>query len=403
MKNTRQISIMKGHIFACTNKSEHECLERSLFSTNKIYADKAFSVTKNDFLFLYNLDSDVLYGPFRAKSNGRKDIVPEAWNGKYPYQVLVEKTEKINAIKNCKKILSKMGIKWQENLNEKQTEFLLTYLENTNNFDWEKVKVYLNTVKKNVDNNGKPRLESTTLWDFPRQNYGKNQKGSNKYAGVTPAFIIYNMVKRYTERGETVLDPMAGSGTTLDVCEEEGRKCIAYDIVSVRPDIKQNDARNIPLKDDSIDMIFIDSPYGDNIKYNNHPHNIGKISAESDQFYEELEKVMKECKRVLRAGKVLGWLIGDQWVKKKFTPVGFRIYEKLSEYFEPVDVICVVRRNQTSNSGMWYNRAIKYNFYLRGFKYLIIMKKPLDERVTNTKRQIKWTYYRRQNTKEKKN
>jgi len=187
------------------------------------------------------------------------------------------------------------------------------------------------------------------------------------------------------------------------VCKEEGRKCIAYDIVPVRSDIKQNDARNIPLKDDWVDMIFIDSPYGDNIKYNNHPDNIGKISAESDQFYEELENVMKECKRVLKPGKVLGWLIGDQWVKKKFTPVGFRIYEKLSKYFEPIDIICVVRRNQTSNSGMWYNRAIKYNFFLRGFKYLLIMKKPLDEQVTNTKRQIKWAYYRRQNSKEKQN
>jgi len=82
----------------------------------------------------------------------------------------------------------------------------------------------------------KPRLESTTLWDYPRQTYGKIQKRNNKYAGVTSAFVIYNLVKRYTEPGDLVLDPMAGSGTTLDVCSEEARNCIAYDISPTRPE-----------------------------------------------------------------------------------------------------------------------------------------------------------------------
>ncbi len=189
---------------------------------------------------------------------------------------------------------------------------------------------------------------------------------------------------------------MAGSGTTLDVCKEEGRRCIAYDISPTRPDIIQNDARNLPLEDNSVDMIFVDSPYGDNIRYNDHPLNIGHISAESEKFYDELEKVMKECYRVLKPGKILGWLIGDQWVKKKFTPVGFKVYERLCKYFEPVDIICVVRRGQTSNTGIWYNRAIRFNFYLRGFKYLHIMRKPYPEEDKKERnRKINWTQYER--------
>ena len=39
--------------------------------------------------------------------------------------------------------------------------------------------------------------------------------------------------------------------------------------------ILQNDARKIPLPDEQVDMIFIDSPYGDNIRYNEHPACIG--------------------------------------------------------------------------------------------------------------------------------
>lgn len=71
--------------------------------------------------------------------------------------------------------------------------------------------------------------------------------------------IIYNLVWRYTDPGDLVVDPMCGSGTTIDVCREEGRRAIGYDTTPVRSDIIQNDARNIPLASDSVDMVFIDS------------------------------------------------------------------------------------------------------------------------------------------------
>ncbi|MEM3161114.1 MAG: DNA methyltransferase, partial [Nitrososphaera sp.] len=188
--------------------------------------------------------------------------------------------------------------------------------------------------------------------------------------------------------------PMAGSGTTLDVCNEEGRKCRAFDVNPVRPEIVQNDARKIPLPDSSVDMVFIDSPYGDNIDYNDQPANIGRISAETDEFYDELEKVMAECNRVMKPGKVIGWVIGDQWVKKKFTPVGFRVYERLARHFEPVDVICLARRGQSSNTQLWHGRALRFNFYLRGFKYLFIMRKP-DGAASESRKKVSWTQYPR--------
>ena len=56
----------------------------------------------------------------------------------------------------------------------------------------------------------KPSLETTTLWDYQKQSYGKTPKGNNKFQGVTPAFIVWNLVQRYTEPGDLVVDPMAG-------------------------------------------------------------------------------------------------------------------------------------------------------------------------------------------------
>jgi DNA modification methylase len=240
-----------------------------------------------------------------------------------------------------------------------------------------------------------PPFETTTLWDYPRQSYGKKPKGDNKFQGVTPAFIIWNMIQRYTKPGDLVVDPMAGSGTTIDVCEEEGRKVIGYDINPQHPKVIKNDSRKIPLEDNAVDMVFIDSPYGDNVNYSDDPSDIGKISAEDPKFYQELEKVACEIYRILKPSKVLGWLIGDQWVKRKFTPVGFKVYQILEKYFEPIDIVCVVRRGQSSHTGVWHYRAKKFNFFLRGFKYLLLFRKPdIKKQKKKEPQKIKWKKYK---------
>ncbi len=220
------------------------------------------------------------------------------------------------------------------------------------------------------------QIESTTLWDFPKQNYGDRLHGDNKYRGVTPAFVIWNLLQRYTKEGDLVVDPMCGSGTTIDVANELRRKVIGYDLNIVRPDVIKNDSREIPLQSDSVDFVFVDSPYSDNIKYSDDKKCIGKISCNNEKFYDELEKIASEIARILKPNKIMSWVIADQWIKKKFTPVGFLMWQKLEKYFEPVDIICLTRHNQTSNTKVWHNRSRQYNFYLRGFKYLFIMKKP---------------------------
>jgi len=405
--------LVRGFLFACTDETEKECFEKSLFGTEKFYGPIVIRIRKGDLLFLNNLDADSLYGVFEAVSDGGFNIQNEAWDGKYPYQVKVEPLGERVEIKNAHRILNKFKVKRNTPLfGEKLLDFLDSFVPKPTLLDTvtkleqnasarlileRREKIERNIRKADIEDEI-PLLEATTLWDFPRQSYGLTPKGDNKYPGVTPALIIYNLVWRYTDLGELVVDPMCGSGTTIDVCREEKRRVIGYDIAPVRPDIVQNDARKIPLDDNSVDMFFIDSPYGDNVRYNDHPDCIGKISSETEEFYNELEKVMKESLRILKEGKVLGWLIGDQWVKKEFTPVGLKIYDRLCKFFEPIDIICVTRRGQTSHTGTWYSRARRFNFFLRGFKYLLIMRKPSEDFLVRKRRKIEWTNYERRKT-----
>lgn len=402
--------LIRGFLFACTKKTETECLERRLFAADRSYGPIVFRVRKGDLLFLNNLETDTIHGVFEAISDGHFNIEPQAFDGQYPYQIRVKPLGSVITLNKANKLLSKFNVARNTPLFKKRLADVLGVFTSTPKqlssttkpqFEttYELIQKQIGKIqnaKANVDIEEEiPIIESTTLWDFPRQSYGLTPKGDNRYAGVTPALIIYNMVWRYTEPGDLIVDPMCGSGTTIDVCKAEKRKVIGYDISPVRPDITQNDARKIPLDDNSVDMVFIDSPYGDNIKYSQHPDDIGHISSESEEFYDELEKVMEQSHRILKEGKVLGWLIGDQWVRKKFTPVGFRIYDRLCKYFEPVEIICVTRRGQHSNTVVWHNRARRFNFYLRGFKYLIIVRKGTGIRKLSVPRKITWARYER--------
>ena len=410
MKEPELLLLVRGFLFASTQTTEAECFTRLLLAKEKAYGPVVIRIRKGDLLFLNNIDTNTLHGVFRATSDGGFNIQPEAWNGKYPYQVKVEPLGDVVHLADAKKILNEFGIGRNTPLfGSRLIDVLSCFLSPPTQLDSSSTSQgttsnslilkqieSIRACRAKVDIEREIALvEATTFWDFPAQSYGLTSKGDNRYPGVTPAGIIYNLIWRYTDPGDLVVDPMCGSGTTIDVCREEKRRVIGYDISPVRKDIIQNDARSIPLDDNSADMVFIDSPYGDNIRYNDHPDNIGNISSESDEFYDELEKVMKESYRILKEGKVLGWLIGDQWVKHKFTPVGLKIYTSLCNYFEPLDIICVARRSQSSNTPVWYTRARRHNFYLRGFKYLIIVRKTTRRAFSESPRNIKWAQYER--------
>ncbi|HET6780025.1 MAG TPA: DNA methylase, partial [Nitrososphaera sp.] len=128
MKNVGQAP--KGHIFACTSKSERECFDRMLFATSHVYGENVLKIKRGDLLFLLNFNTDTLYGTFLARSDGTKGIAPEAWKGRYPYQVQVSHNGKVHSLVGAKKVLSIMKISWHHMLDGELAQSLSRYLEN---------------------------------------------------------------------------------------------------------------------------------------------------------------------------------------------------------------------------------------------------------------------------------
>ena len=73
-------------------------------------------------------------------------------------------------------------------------------------------------------------LQVTTLWEYPSQQYGDGRQGSTAFAGATPSYILWNLLQRYTRPKDLVVDPMAGSGTTLAVAKKLGRKFLGFEL-----------------------------------------------------------------------------------------------------------------------------------------------------------------------------
>lgn len=254
-------------------------------------------------------------------------------------------------------------------------------------------------------NNRPPlRIMTTTLWEYPSQHYTSERghevgggggprstmQGDKAYVGATPSWILWQLLQRYTRPGDVVLDPMVGSGTTIDVCEDLGRKPMCFDLVPSRPDIRQSDARKLPLKDESVDFAFVDPPYSTHVDYSDDPRCIGKLNAAGEDgglaYFQAIAKVIKEMHRTLKDRRYMALYVSDSFRKRRgkpggtFMPIGFEIFSGLCELFRPIDVICVVRHNQKLDRGNWRKAAEDGNFYLRGFNYLFIMKKEEEGR-----------------------
>jgi hypothetical protein len=74
----------------------------------------------------------------------------------------------------------------------------------------------------------------------------------------------------------------------------------------------------------------------------------------------------------------MGLYVSDSYVHGKgFYPLGFELFQRLlGKGFEPVDIVSVVRRNKTLEMGNYRKAADEGNFFLRGFNYLFILRKP---------------------------
>ncbi|MEG1922927.1 MAG: DNA methyltransferase [Clostridia bacterium] len=233
-------------------------------------------------------------------------------------------------------------------------------------------------------------LETNTVWSFP--NRGKWATHDAKYRGNWSPYIPRNLILRYSNEGDTVLDQFVGGGTTLVEAKLTHRNAIGIDInqkaveitkekltfdfdSNSKIDVYQGDARILTsIEDECIDLICTHPPYADIIQYSeNIDGDLSHLPIKSFLF--EISKVADECYRILKKGKYCAILMGDTRKNGMVQPLGFetmRMFELAG--FKTKEII-IKEQHNCKATGYWKTNSIKYNFLLLSHEYLFIFKK----------------------------
>ncbi len=234
--------------------------------------------------------------------------------------------------------------------------------------------------------------ESTTVWSFPERGAWATHNPS--YRGNFAPQIPRNIIEMYSEKGDTVLDPMVGAGTTLIEAKLLARDAIGLDInpqavelakaalrfkhhPASEQKVKVGDARDLSgIKDNSIDLVLTHPPYMNIIKYSD-----GKIEgdlsniASMPKFCDEIERVAGELLRVLKPNKFCAILIGDTRKGKHYVPLAFNVMRRFLKagFVLKEDIIKVQHNCESTNRWVW--KAKRDKFYLIMHEHLFVFRK----------------------------
>jgi len=255
--------------------------------------------------------------------------------------------------------------------------------------------------------------ERETVWSFPNRGDWATHIGN--YRGNWSPFIPRNLIMKFSNPGDMVLDQMVGSGTTLVECKLLGRRGIGVDInfdaimvtrdrlnFIYKPQFEDNtnlkictyvgDARNLDkVKDESVDLIATHPPYAYIIKYG-HNKVQGDLSAISniEDYLLEIRKVATECIRVLKPGKHCGILIGDTRKHKHYVLISARVMQEfLNVGFILREDIIKLQWNTKTTRERWSGDNLE--FYRIAHEHLYIFRKPFNaEDLKEHKLSIRW-------------
>lgn len=233
-------------------------------------------------------------------------------------------------------------------------------------------------------------LETNTVWAFPER--GKWATHDAKWRGNWSPYIPRNIILRYSNENDLVLDQFVGGGTTLVEAKLLGRNVIGVDVNPVAiqrciekcsfeyenagmVDVRLGDARNLDfLENESVDLICTHPPYSNIIRYSEDIEN-DLSHLEMKDFLKEIYKVAQESYRVLKKDKFCAVLMGDIRKKGMVKPLAFetmRIFELAG--FRTKEII-IKEQHNCKATGFWKTSSVKHNFLLLAHEYFFVFKK----------------------------
>lgn len=148
-----------------------------------------------------------------------------------------------------------------------------------------------------------------------------------------------NLLYFYTKRGDLVVDPMAGGGSTVDACLVMGRRCRAYDI---NKEIDRRDIVHQDLIQDGLDrkktegcnLVILDPPYWKQKEGRYTSEEMDLSTVDITTFYGCILTVADDVYEVLAEGGYIALIMGSTQREGKVYDHAFETYKILSKKFK---------------------------------------------------------------------
>src|SRR5271155_2545112 len=159
---------------------------------------------------------------------------------------------------------------------------------------------------------GSPVPHLTSLYHFHRA----GEYGNRKWPGNCGGNLIKDLL-RYFKPDGLIMDPMAGSGTCRDVCQELGIPCFSWDI---HQDFDACDPAQFPASE-TFAFIWAHPPYWRMKLYADDPRDLSRAPT-LELFLRRYGHFIRNCAKALKRGGKLAILMGDYNDRTEgFTPL----------------------------------------------------------------------------------
>ncbi|HLW69483.1 MAG TPA: DNA methyltransferase [Candidatus Binataceae bacterium] len=254
------------------------------------------------------------------------------------------------------------------------------------------------------------------VWEFFYE--GRDIRDKNLHPATFPIALARHVIKLFTHRGEMVLDPFVGSGTTLVAALDADRNAAGFDLQQKYVDLSLSrlkeqslfgkstqlavcdDARNIPayLAPESVALILTSPPYANLLnrkrknksrrirdngqlgkveQYSQDPRDLGTLALED--YAQEMGAIFAGLLPLLKQHGHCVINVPDMWWENERITIHIALVEELRRRgFELRNIIIWDRTNLVNNIGIF---GWPSNYITMGvtFEYLLDFWRPENE------------------------
>ena len=246
-------------------------------------------------------------------------------------------------------------------------------------------------------------IQTDSLWLIDRRDNSGVHVGD--YHGNFVPQIPHQLFMRYTKKGDWILDPFMGSGTSLIEAQRMNRNAIGIDLQQKIIDSAINrisaesnddskiftfcgDSSEIAIQNildtagiKNFQFVIFHPPYWDIIKFSDNQKDLSNC-ANLEDFLNNFGKVIDNTTKFLEKNRYCACVIGDKFANSQVIPLGFYCMNLFMERNFLLKAIIVKNFGETkgksNQQNLWRYRALKSDYYIFKHEYIFVFEKILE-------------------------